>query len=104
MTYLRNEQIYRDLMARFSCGLLHADEFMKLFMEQWNSDRDEQWTKIHSGESIARDEQVLSAILDQVFTACDCYTSAPSAPTDISAEQFQAEVAELFSSSWGAEC
>lgn len=98
--YLQNQQIYRSLMAQFVRGSLTADEFMELFMEQWGLDRDAQWEQLKSGKATLPAELELSEILDQVFTACDCYTPTPNNTFDISAAEFKTEVAELYFRRW----
>lgn len=99
--YLQNEKVYRSLMVQFVRGSLAPGEFTKRFMEQWRMDRDAQWDQLKAGKATVPAELELGEILDQVFTACDCYTPTPSNPWDISAAEFKTEVAELYFRRWG---
>jgi hypothetical protein len=98
--YLQNQQIYRSLMAQFIRGSSSADEFMERFMEQWRLDRDAQWEQLNTGMVTVPAELEFGEILDQLFTACDCYTPTPNNSFEISAAEFKTEVAELYFRRW----
>ena len=87
-------------MGQFVQDSLTADEFMKQFMDRWSRDRDAQWEQVNAGRVTSLAERELSEVLDQVFTACDCYTPTPANLFDISAEEFKREVLELYCGRW----
>ncbi|GJJ00092.1 hypothetical protein RugamoR64_06300 [Duganella rhizosphaerae] len=100
MTYLRHQKIYQDAMAQFVQDALSADEFIIRFMQQWRLDRDALWEHINAGKARVVDDRVFCEIMDQVFTACDCYSPEPSSPPDISAAQLKSEVRESYQRWW----
>jgi hypothetical protein len=87
-------------MASFIRNSMNADEFMRLYMAQWRLDCDSQWEEVRAGRVTKREELELGKVLDQAFTACDCYSPVPAASLDKSAMQLQSEIAELFCLRW----
>jgi hypothetical protein len=96
MTYLSNEYRYRDLMLSFIQGALCVAEFERKFIDQWRSDRDAEWVSIKSGAVLNAADYKLGQILDQAFTAVDCYTENLQNAIDISEEQLRSEIRALF--------
>lgn len=102
MTYLANEFLYRNLMLKFIQRLISAAEFEQRFFEKWRVDRDEQWELVNGGTGLSPDEQELGQVLDQTFTALDCYTPNQINIFDISEVQLRSEITELFNTQWPA--
>jgi len=100
VTYHSNELLYRDLMQKFIQRLLSVAEFEQRFFEQWRADRDEQWKLDKRGTVLSPDELELGQVLDQTFTALDCYTPNPTNTFDISETQLRSEITELFHARW----
>lgn len=101
MAYLGNESKYKDLMGRFVQGVMSGDEFSAVYMEQWKVDRDEQWAAIDADQATTKAEAVLCNLLDEAFTACDCYAPYPEGKFQISADQLRLEIAALYEARWG---
>jgi hypothetical protein len=87
-------------MLAFIQGSLCVAEFERKFIDQWRSDRDAEWVSIKSGAVFNAADCELGRILDQAFTAVDCYTGNPQNAIDISEEQLRSEIKELFNARW----
>lgn len=87
-------------MAQVVQDMLSADEFIVRFMAQWRLDRDALWEHINAGKARVAKEREFCEIMNQIFTACDCYSPEPSSPPDISAAQLKDEVREKYQSWW----
>lgn len=87
-------------MLKFIQGLLSAAEFEQRFFEQWRMDRDATWELIKGGAVLNADEHDLGQVLDQAFTALDCYTPNPKNTFDISETQLRSEITQLFNARW----
>lgn len=100
MPYLSNEHLYRNLMQNFTYRSLGVAEFEQRFFDQWRADRDAQWKAIKSGNGVNADERELCEVLDQAFTALDCYTPNPTHALHISEAQLRSEITHLFDARW----
>lgn len=98
--YLKNEKTYRKLVREFVAQKIDAETFTKKFMTQWKNDRDHQWAEIENGEKPSEKESEFCEILDQIFTACDCYESEPEEKHEIDYGQLLSEVSQLTSKRW----
>ena len=96
MTYIERELICRRLVLAFVNGAVDANAFVKNYMDQWRADRDEEWARARSVESMSFEERTVCEMLDRAFTACDCYEPTPVKDFEISAEQLRMEMIELF--------
>ena len=101
--YLNNEGIYSKLVREFIAREINADIFVKKFMSQWKVDRDHQWSEIENNKNLSKEEKELCEILDQIFTACDCYDPEPKEKHEIGKAQLLAEVSQLTSKRWKIE-
>ena len=100
MSYLLHESLYQSLIARFIQGDLDAETFVDSFFKQWRTDRDAQFASLEAGHVICPEEDNLCEIVDQIFTACDCFCSPPKSVGAIGAEQLQAEVRQHATARW----
>lgn len=95
-TYIQNERIYREIIERLISHELSAHEFVIYFMWQWKIDRDNQYKEIDSGLSVSDlERQLCEALLDPIFTACDCYDPDPTESYELSATQLITEVENI---------
>jgi hypothetical protein len=100
MTYLAHEQDYRRLIEGYLGGVLGPEAFVDAYFRQWRIDRDAQWIAVKAGHVLTPEERVLCGMLDQIFTACDCFCSPPDGTGAIRAEQLLAEVRQLALCRW----
>ena len=100
MSYLLHESLYQGLIARFIQSDLDAESFVDSFFEQWRADRDAQFASLESGQVICPEEENLCEVIDQIFTACDCFCSPPNSVGAIDAEQLRAEVRQHATAGW----
>jgi hypothetical protein len=103
MTYLVNETKYQELMRGFIEKSVNVDTFIQGYFAQWRSDRDAQWDSIRAGNKVSGEESDLGKVLDQAFTACDCYKLEPQGTLEIGEEAFRMEITSLFETRWGAK-
>jgi len=87
MTYLERESICRRLVIAFVNGFLDANAFVRKYMDQWRADRDAEWARARSVESMSSEERYSCGLLDRAFTANDCYEPTPVKDFEISAKQ-----------------
>jgi hypothetical protein len=100
MSYLANEQQYRQLISNYLHSEIDPEHFVDRFFEQWKADRDVQWEAVHAGQSVTAQEQSLCEVLDNIFAACDCFSSNPEVVGAITAGELHSEVRELAASRW----
>ena len=101
MTYDTHESIYRELIESFLAHSITPADFVHQYIDQWGSDRDAQWLLIESEGDAAETEESLGAVLDQAFTACDCYDPEPEGEIEIGEDQLRAEISDLYRARWG---
>lgn len=100
--YIKNEEIYREIIRGFLSKKTNSNTFVNEFMEQWKHDRDKQWEDIEKGEEPNEAENELNnKLLDQIFSACDCYDPNPENEYEINDEQLFNEVKILATNYWG---
>ncbi|MBK7434193.1 MAG: hypothetical protein IPI66_10040 [Chitinophagaceae bacterium] len=82
------ESNYKDIIDGFLSKRLSVDKFIDVFMIQWKADRD---------NKIEYDVK-FQEIIDQVFTASDCYSEKPENTFEISETQLRKEITFLYNS------
>ena len=96
MTYLIHKDAYAELISEFMSHRINVDRFIEQYIKQWCIDRDEQWIQVKSGITTSPKETALCEILDQIFTACDCYNPKPKIKVEINESQLRSEIGEHF--------
>ena len=100
--YIDNENVYRELIRDFLSQQIDAIIFVEKFIAQWKHDRDKQFEEINKGiEPSETEEELSDKLLDQIFTACDCYNPKPEEKYELNDEQLFIEVKKLASNYWG---
>lgn len=97
MVLQKRERIYLQVVQSFLQGQLPVDDFVRDFMHQWREDRDAEWKLLDVKSTSTAETDEFSAAVDQAFTACDCFSNAPSNEFEISEAQLRLELGNLFS-------